>query len=277
MIDTDQRLIERFLEDHPARALAIIENLETQALCEFLQTLSLEDAAKIMGRLAPYKAVAVLTNVEAAYASELVNELPHLIADTFLRKVEKSVRKKILTGVDKDAAGKLRRSLEYSMDSLGAHLDPVVLTLHKDLTVAECLERVRKSKRVQNEIFVLNRSHKLLGYTDVKTLVGSDPNFKIKEIKGECKPFLPEMPVKDTLENWDYAFSQRPVVSTEGLFLGTVSLNNLIQSKSGRENMSRSAIKAGNALGDLYLIGLSSLFGNSSDSTDFKDSSDENN
>jgi Glu-tRNA(Gln) amidotransferase subunit E-like FAD-binding protein len=77
------------------------------------------------------------------------------------------------------------------------------------------------------------------------------------------------MSINDLLDRWDDALVNMPVVDVEGVFIGSVSkvvLSELSQGFRNRKQVDDAAIKAGNALGELYLIGLSGLLGSHSES-----------
>jgi len=267
-MDTDQHLVNQFFLDHPDTALQCVEELEIEEIAELLETLAPDQCTMILSRLPTYKTGKVIEKVSTHRACELVELLSPKSCQKILLVANKSVREQILKGISNETAAYLRRALKYPKDRVGAHLEPFVLTLPNSIKIEKALSLMTNNKAIiKPHIFILDEEGKLAGYVESNSLITASPTTKIQSVlKAVKKPAFADMSVADLVEHWDNAFIDLPVVNVEGLFIGTVSRVSLSEFKEGNTSIDNSAIKAGNALGDLYLIGLTSLLGSASDS-----------
>ena len=262
-MNNDQLLIDQFLSNHSDIAVAAIEELETEEISLLLENSSLDQALVILSKLVPYKAGKVLENANVEAAIEWIDHLPLSNAESILRICEKHVSDQILSQIQSERAKFLKRALSYSKDQVGAHLMPDVFTLHESMKVEKALQLIKSCKAlIKPNVFVLNEDNKLVGFLEVNELITNQPEKGIKSlIKTVSKTVLADMSAKDLLDDWDHAFIDLPVVKMNGEFIGIVSKTSLTTHKSGKSAIDYSLVKAGNALGELYIIGLTSLLG----------------
>ncbi|MEQ9302268.1 MAG: hypothetical protein RJQ14_00015 [Marinoscillum sp.] len=262
-MNKDQLLINQFLSSHPQIALAAIEALETEEITLLVDSLSLDQSVVILSQLAPYKSGKVLEKVKPERAIACLEHLPLSNAESLLRICEKSIGSQILKGVNLDRANHLKRALTFDKDQVGAHLEPYVFTLPENMKIEKALLQIKSSGAVvRPHVFVLDDMKKLVGYLEVNELITNDSQKSTHSImKTVSRTVFADMSVKDVLESWDHAFIDLPVVKVGGEFIGTVSRVTLSEVESGKSSLDNSAIKAGNALGELFTIGLTSLLG----------------
>lgn len=262
-MNIDLLLIDQFLANHPEIAIAAIEGLDTEEIALLIETLSLERSLTILSLLPPYKAGKVLEKVNINKAVECVENIPFTNAELILRVTDKLVVDQILKGVQSEKAKYLRRVLSFRKDQVGAYMEPYVFTLFENFNIGKAIILTKKSKAVvKPNVFILNKEKKLVGYLDVNELITNDQEKTIQSLmKVVPRTLLPEMSVKDVLDNWDHRFIDLPVVKVNGEFIGTVSLTSLTDLNLNKKSFDNSALKAGSALGELYVIGLTSLLG----------------
>jgi Mg/Co/Ni transporter MgtE len=267
-MDTDQHLVNQFFLEHPDEALQYIEELEIIEIAELLETLAPDQCTIILSRLPVYKTGKVIEKVKVDRACELIELLTTKSSQAILLVTDKSVRDQIIMGISKEKASYLRRALKYPNDRVGAHVEPFVLTLPKSINIEKALSLINASMAIiKPHIFVLDGEGKLAGYVELNSIITAEPTTKIQTIlKIVKKPAFADMNAVDLLEHWDNAFIDLPVINVHGLFIGTVSRVSISELKGGKIRIDNSAVKAGNALGNLYLIGLTSLLGSPADS-----------
>jgi Mg/Co/Ni transporter MgtE len=262
-MSNEQLLIDQFLSSHPGAAVAVIDELETEEIALLIDSLSLEQSMVVLTRLLRYKSGKVLEKITLERAVACIDHLALSNAEAILRVCEKSISTKILNGVQPERAKYLKRALAFDKDQVGAHLEPYVFTLSINMKIAKALSLIKSCKAiVKPHVFVLDDEKKLVGYLGVNELVTNEPNKAIQTImKKVPRTVFADMTAKDLLDDWDHAFIDLPVVKVDGEFIGTVSRVSLSEVKSGKATIDNSAIKAGNALGELFSIGLTSLLG----------------
>lgn len=262
-MNNDQSLIDQLLSRHPEVALSAIDELDTEEIASLIDAFSLDQSMVVLSRLLPYKSGKVLESITHERAIDCMDHLPLTHAEAILRICENSISNQILAGVQPERAKYLKRALAFNKDQAGAHLEPYVFTLPVNMKIEKALQLIKRSKAaVKPHVFVLDEDKKLVGYLEVNELIRNDPDRTIQTItKTVTRTVFADMNARDLLESWDHAFIDLPVVKVDGAFIGTVSRVSLAEVKSGKVTIDNSAIKAGNALGELFTIGLTSLLG----------------
>jgi Mg/Co/Ni transporter MgtE len=268
-LTNDQVLIGCFLTDHPHEALEAIESMGWEELILFLENLPDDQTALVLSRLAGFKAARVIEQVSVEKASRCLLKMQFFEIAHIIRIVKEPFRSKIYQLLPIETAKNLKKSLSFSSSQVGAHMDPDVLTFFKDQTVDIVLKELKSSTNRTNLcIYVLDRNKKLVGFLMVSDLISGDPDKSLASIMQAVSYHVsPEMNVKDLLENWKTDFMEVPVVKVDKEFLGAVTISALRGATSGNKISDNLAWKAGNALGDLYLIGLASILGRSDQNT----------
>lgn len=259
----EQLLIDQFLSRHPEIAIDAIEELEAESIASLIESLSISHGLTILSQLVSFKAGKVMEKLPTSNAVEFIELMPLYIAESILRVCEKSVCDQILNGVTPEKSKFLRSALSFKKDQVGAHLEPFVFTLLANMSVEKALALIKSSQAViKPHVFVIDEEKKLVGYIELAEIVKNRPDKRIKSLmKTITHSVFAEMSAKDLLGSWDNTFIDLPVVKVNGEFMGTVSRVTLSELDDSKPVHDRSAIKAGNALGELYAIGLTSLLG----------------
>ena len=174
-----------------------------------------------------------------------------------------SLRKQIIVDLPPDVRKPLKRSLTFSRNQVGAHLEPSFLTLSESSSVEKVLSEIKATQvTVQPQMFVVSKEKMLVGYLEATDLLSNSPEKIIHSImKPAPSTVVATMSVKDVLEHWDDAMVYLPVVNAENQVLGIVSRGTLSKLTLTSVSTDRLEVKAGSALGDLYLVGLTGLLG----------------
>jgi magnesium transporter len=213
-----------------------------------------------------YHAAKALEKIDPNIAGTLLENLPRTTAVDLIRLLNRQVRSQIIDGISPEIATDLQRILIYPSGTIGAYLNPEVFTLSQYFTVEESLQRIKShALEVSSYIYVLDQEKKLAGFTSLKELIMVDVLKKVQLIMNTNPPsLLADTSISVSLLNdelWQGPFFQIPVVTIDNTFLGVVSKHHLANTDNTKEQaITRQAIQAGSALGDLYQIGLSSLF-----------------
>jgi Mg/Co/Ni transporter MgtE len=264
-MNNDQRIIDQFLISHREIAIAAIEALEIQEIALLIESMAPSKSEVILTNIAPFKAGKVLERVPVDHAATIIGLLPTDVSESMLRIIDRSFRKQILAELQPDLRKQLKRALTFSKNQVGAHLEPGVVTVSESSTVEKVLSTIKTSNEAALPvIFVLDKAKTLIGYIETNDLLLSEPQRLIRSVMKPVSHWVfANMSVKDVLNNWDDSFLYLPVVKGEGQFVGVVSRSTLTKLELTKANTDKLALKAGGALGDLYLIGLTSLLGSS--------------
>ncbi|GJM29831.1 MAG: hypothetical protein DHS20C17_24660 [Cyclobacteriaceae bacterium] len=265
-MESDIKLLENYIVNHPRKAASIVEKLELEAAVELFADLPIKLSSGLLSNMDRYHAAITIGKIDVKLAGAILELTPRTVAVDLLRLLGEQNRHLITDQISPDIANELKRLLTYPKGTVGAHINPAVFTLIMDYTVEESMERVKAhAHEVNSYIYVLDLEKKLVGYVTLKDLIVADSQKKLQLIMDSNPPsLLADTSISDSLLNdgvWQGPFFNIPVVTIEGTFLGVVSKHHLSKAGSADDQaVTRQVIQAGSALGDLYQIGLSSLF-----------------
>lgn len=264
---SDDQLLYEFLKNHPAAAIKAIGELPVEEIAILAESIPDEQSAFILTQLMPYTAGRVLEKIShnKIKIRSVIEQLPLSNAESLLRQVNLSLQHQILDDLNQELSKHLKRILAYNKNYVGAYLNSYIFTLSANSTVEHALHEIRHTSAIlKPRLYILEENHAMVGYVDITELLSADAQ---KIIRSLAKPSpvvtYPDSRVDDLLENWNDVESDIPVLMPNGEFLGTVSYAEMTKQHSNYSETNNSAISAGNALGDLYIIGLTSLLGNS--------------
>jgi magnesium transporter len=174
---------EVYAQSHPIDASHRLEKMPADASAAFLQTLprstagqilaamQITGAAECLAVLPSETAVDILQDLTPDHAARLLRIMPPSQADALLAASPESLRKQI------------DRALRYPPSTAGALMDPAVLAVANDLTVAEVQRELRWAARsVYYYIYVVNREHQLVGVMDMRELLTSEKTDVIQSV-----------------------------------------------------------------------------------------------
>ncbi len=123
--------------------------------------------------------------------------------------------------------------LKFHPESAGGIMDVDVLTLMEDYTVAKSitlLQRLRPNSEIHQQIYVINRAHRLVGFINLQDLVLQKPDARISSFMQENKFVAPvhqdqEQVAKKMVH---YNLMMVPVVDDDNHFLGVIPSETLV-------------------------------------------------
>ncbi len=264
-MESHSRILEQFISKHPRAAAAEIAKLSDQEIVEYLVSIPSKLAVGFLIHMERFRAARILKQIENSTASVIMEEMPEIALLDLLRLQNYQDQAQLLAGLQSHKQNKIREVLNYPDDCVGAYLDPGVFTLFQDQTVSESIEQIKKlTVQVNSYIMVIDSERKLTGYVTIKDLITAEPHAKIKSLTKDNPPSI----LADTIVSSpaltatisQLPFHNIPVVNLEGTFLGVVSIDRLSKHEVDDKGLHQQALQAGSALGDLYQIGLLSLF-----------------
>jgi len=264
-METAVRILEQFTNNHPAVAAAETEKLTDQQILEFFQTIPAELRARILAYMDRFRASFILKDADAATSVSLMQTMPESTLLDLLRILATPDKEELLNRLPNEHQQRFRQILNHSDDTVGAYVEPGVFTLYQHQQVSECIAQVKNhDQAIGSHIVVINTERKLVGNVSLKQLITADPDSKVSASMNQNPPsILADTTVSSTALRTSITqmpFYNIPVVNVEGTFLGVISLDRLTNLVEVERNVPKQALQAGSALGDLYQIGLFSLF-----------------
>jgi magnesium transporter len=268
-MNTDLIIIRQFIHDHGIEAARALEKLEPDRLASFFNETSMELLIEVVPRMNPHMMSMVFEKMKQDKVIKLFESLGIQFVVLSIRMLNHKLSESILNAISPEKSTSVRRMIKYLETSVGAYMDPTVLTLSEGMTIKEALAEIRRYKeRIHSDLFVLTSNRKLKGIVNLSELITNDPEKEISQIMNTRIPTIsPETPIQSILHHQEWAdYYALPVVDRTSLFLGAIRLETirsiLVKSDKKFEELSQTAI---NALGELYQIGLSGLIKSATD------------
>jgi len=178
--------IERLLEDKdPAALNKLLMQQRTSDIAEVVEIVDNEHKRAIFDSLDKPNAAEVLEKVEEATRAELFEiledrELAELIAHLdpddatdVLSELPEESRGQILETLPAEESQKIKRLMIYSEDSAGGIMDPVLISVRENATVAEAINKIRAAEIDEDffSIFVVDKNGRYLGDVRIRYLL----------------------------------------------------------------------------------------------------------
>jgi len=189
----------------------VFEELDTEHQLEFLKNRSNEEAAKVLGRMAPDD------------AADLLGELDH---DRLTP---------VLSMMPAPQQHKLRKLLQYHPTTAGGMMNPDFVSVVRGTKASDAIERVRTDDKAPHQllstVFVTEEDGKLIGSLGVVDLLRGDPDRKVED-----EPGLVDLRVSAgadladvTLMMADYNLTALAVTDTSSNLVGAISVDDLLE------------------------------------------------
>ena len=253
-----------FMRSHPTDAARVLERLTIDETGLFLEDAPIHDLIGVMSVMDPMIGARCLEKMEERRSAQLIEKLPLETGALLLRRMEKSIRGRILGSVSYTLKNELQRMLRYREGTAGNIMDAQVFTVPADITVKDALNKLREhSGKVFEYVYVLGRENVLVGFFTLYQLITSQHQCLTSTITRKIPWKLnPNMSRKAILTNpgWQ-AFNALPVVDENGVFLGAIGHISMrrLDNDAHMPPFSKEAAGAGSALAELYWIGISAF------------------
>lgn len=150
---------------------AVFEILDTHTAAEVLEKVSEATRAELFALLED-ELVKLVSELDPDDAADVLGELP-----------ERESRA-ILSSLAAAQAVKVRNLMQYSEDSAGGIMDPVLVSVDEDATVAETVSRIRASEIDEDfySVFVVDPRGRFVGDVRIRFLLTSAEHTKIRDL-----------------------------------------------------------------------------------------------
>lgn len=188
----------------------VFEELDAQHQLEFVEQRSDEEVAGLLARMAPDD------------AADLVAELP------------KERREEVVERLPPVPRRKVRALLGYDPAEAGGLMSPDFVSVYRQATVAEVLERVRRSSLAEEtlaSVYVMDARHRFVGIVSLAALVRADPEAGLADLDVQYIPHLvPEADFEEVARLMaDYNLTAAPVLDAEERMIGVVTVDDVLE------------------------------------------------
>jgi len=235
--DLTAALTREFVAKHPSEAAKLLDTIDAQTATGLLAPLPADLITPVWETLLPDVGRRFLLVANAKLARKVLNRMQPPRAVVLLAGMEESERESLLGSLSQIAQHDLRRLLSYPPDSAGALMDPRVIALRPQITVADALEQLRRDQhhrrtvRGRRTLYVVDDEQRLTGLVELQDLALASAE---DTLAGLVEPVIA---VVDTLAGKadmvaaleNHRLSSLPVVDPDGHLVGVVRGEQLLQ------------------------------------------------
>ncbi|MEW6571241.1 MAG: CBS domain-containing protein [Nitrospirota bacterium] len=220
-------------ELHPADIADIISQISHKEGETFFKGLDVETAAEALSELQPEVQAAIITGMETEKAADIIEEMPPDEAADVLSDLPLGKAKEILEHIEKEEAEDIQELLSHEEDTAGGLMTNEFIAYPPEITVREAIDRFKKdAEEVETVyyIYVRNADEKLVGVISLREMLLSGLNSKLADImETKIKTASPDEDENEVAEVISkYNLVALPVVDTEGVMLGIVTIDDIL-------------------------------------------------
>jgi magnesium transporter len=159
LLDNEQRRTVFDVLDKPTSA-EILEKVDEATRAELFELFGDEELSSLVSHLDPDDAADVLSELPEEERAELLKSIPPV------------------------ESAEIKELMSYSEDSAGGIMDPVVISVPEDATVAEAIKKIRAAEIDEDffSVYVVDKTGRFLGDVRLRLLVTAPENTKINDL-----------------------------------------------------------------------------------------------
>ncbi|MBE0621814.1 MAG: magnesium transporter [Burkholderiales bacterium] len=253
-----------FLEAHPADAARVIERLAPASAAALLQSAPLRLAAPVLRQMLPLAGARCLEQMDETEMTGLLRGVGAQAGVALLRYFGAQRRAGLLAKLPTALTIAYELLLGYPEGTVGAWMDPRPLAFPADMTAGESLERVRRADEARvADPYVIDRNQRLLGYVEIADLLRANAASTLARLARPCALRLPAQALLAGLPEhpgW-HEVSALPIVEQGDRLVGTLTHAALLRALS-LEHSAPAVRGAQDTLVDMagaYWLGVSAL------------------
>lgn len=220
--DVNEADVASLMEDIPVSdRLKIFRILTKDKAADVFAYLPLDVQQELIVALSDREAANIMNNLMADDAADLVEEMPA------------SVVRKLLANASAETRRDINNLLQYPEDSAGSIMTVEFVDLKENMTVAQCIERIRRigiDKETINICYVLDEKRHLVGTAAIRYLLIKDPNELIGDIMNDniiaIHTLMDQEEVAMMFQKYD--FTSMPVVDNENRLVGIITVDDVV-------------------------------------------------
>jgi magnesium transporter len=234
-VSAHEELVAAYLKLHAERAARLLEAMPVTQANAVLNAVDVATAAPVLGHMLPTAAAQCIERQAPADGALLLEKLGSQEAVAVLRHLAPSQREAVLDSLAPQWVVAFKLLLSYPTGTVGAWVEPRVLTLPDDCTAGEARERIARSEQlVQARIYVLDRSRRLRGAVRGLALLQVSNRKKLASILEPATALWAREPLAAAQEHpvWE-RHTEAPVLNREEEFIGVISYADLRRASRG--------------------------------------------
>jgi magnesium transporter len=240
-LETVQTLLERadrqglleFLDAaHPADVAQILRDLPLERQVTVFRLLTAPRAGDVLSELDDQTLLDLVQALDQVEVSRILEQMPPDHAAEVVEELPSEQAENLLDLMKEERSEDVQELLEYPEDTAGRLMSPNAVAVKEGTTVAEAIERIRKSAPEGRgfELYVVDEQRRLVGVVPLRRLLTAAPGTPVWAIR---EPGVVSVPAETDQEEVarvvaKYDLVSVPVVDADRRLLGTISVEDVI-------------------------------------------------
>ncbi|WP_114311521.1 magnesium transporter [Thermus caldifontis] len=233
----DTLALQKILEEiHPQDLLALWDELEGEHRYVVLTLLPKDRAAEVFSHLGPEEQAEYLKTLPPWRVQELLEELSLDDLADALQAVEEEdpeLFRRLKEALDPETRAEVEELTQYEEDEAGGLMTPEYVAVREGMTVEEVIRFLRRAAPDAETIYyiyVVDEVGRLKGVLSLRDLIVADPRTKVAEIMNPKVVFARTDTDQEEVARLmaDYDFTVLPVVDEEGVLVGIVTVDDVL-------------------------------------------------
>ncbi len=243
--------------DYLAEILAALESEDSLKVQDILADLHPADIAGVLEGIPPEQRHSVWRQVDPETMGEVLVEVPEAVRSDLLEDMDHSalvtavqgletddiadllpelsaeVTAEILFFMDKQGRQRLDAVLSFPEDTAGGLMNVDAVTVRENITLQVVLRYLRlrgELPEYMNELYVVDRTHRLTGTLQLAKILTSDPKLLVRDVMDEntnkLTALMPDREVAAAFER--YNLINAPVVDEDERLLGRITVDDVV-------------------------------------------------
>ncbi|TDJ63434.1 MAG: magnesium transporter [Proteobacteria bacterium] len=243
--------------DYLAEILAALESEDSLKVQDILADLHPADIAGVLEGIPPEQRHSVWRQVDPETMGEVLVEVPEAVRSDLLEDMDHSalvtavqgletddiadllpelsaeVTAEILFFMDKQGRQRLDAVLSFPEDTAGGLMNVDAVTVRENITLQVVLRYLRLRSELpeyMNELYVVDRTHRLTGTLQLAKILTSDPKLLVRDVMDEntnkLTALMPDREVAAAFER--YNLINAPVVDEDERLLGRITVDDVV-------------------------------------------------
>ena len=227
------RLRQEIIEWNEADIAAVIAELPHEECLRVFRILPKGIAADVFAYLPIETEQDLITTLTDREAINIVNNLMADDAADLMEEMPAGVVKKLLANADPEVRRDINHLLRYPEDSAGSIMTVEFVDLKENLTVQECIDRIRRigiNSETIEVCYVLDLGRHLIGTVSLRDLLIHQSDVHVIDFMNDNVISVNTMTDQEEVARLfqKYDFTSMPVVDNEGRLVGIITIDDVV-------------------------------------------------
>lgn len=228
-----QRLHEEIADTNEIDVAAFMEQLTPLQQITCFRTLPKDQASDVFAELEPETQQTIIASITDQEIGPIIEDLFVDDAVDMLEEMPAMVVKRVLKNTKPETRSLINQFLKYPEDSAGSIMTAEYVDLHKDMTVLQAIDRIRKRGEESEQIYtcyVTNNKRILEGVVTVKELLLNSDDTLVEDIMETDVITATTLEDKESAAQtmMKYDFLAMPVVDKENRLVGIITADDVM-------------------------------------------------